>query len=333
MKKYFVIFIVVIVASLFATIFLVYHDRIIQTNTGSVDEKGGNNSLSVFISGTEIFKGHDNIIPVEDFKIDLKVEHNSGIGVVQKVELDTIDLLSETFFFNQDSIIRENDSILFALPSLILPGKHLILVSVNEDGENKIYEYSFTLGFETGFDRSLNESNFFVIPETSKLIGTNIFSVADGKLKVEDNRSGLSSLGFLYLFSDVSINFDLVSDGEVVNLAFYFLDSGKTFVLGNGNDHRMTLLRTRGKENFAVEGKSFTLIPGETYRVNITKKEGTYMLYLKRKHDPSEFQDNDKLIEFKDISDSDNFSSLGFSSWEGGDGATIDNLSVIPLTP
>ncbi len=250
--------------------------------------------------------------------------------------MDNVNL-SDKLFAERGIIKQEKDGIVFSLPFLLKPGYHEFKIKLNKEDSIIEEDFSFDLGLKTNFTKSIDASEFFIIPDSTKALYSESWVVQDEKLRINAlNKGGLASLAFLYPFSDIALSFELKPFGKNINLVFYFLDSGKSLVIGNGNNKRITLLQGKPCEDNSIEGEQFEFTPGRTYSVFILRQKNVYSLYIKEgifRESIEQIKESHPLLVFEDadcLSVSED--SVGFSVWTGSDGLEIDNLNIFGET-
>ncbi len=340
-KKKMIIYSLAILASLFlAGLFLCKYifwtggekkpEQVINVNTPKSNEQ-----IEVSIEGNKLTENSSNFILSTTLKPTFFLSA-LNFKEIAGVRVDNVDL-SDKLFAERGIIKQEKDGIVFSLPFLLKPGYHEFKIKLNK--EDSIIEkgFSFNLGLKTDFTKSIDASEFFIIPDSTKALYSESWVVQDEKLRINAlNKVGLASLAFLYPFSDIALSFELKPFGKNINLVFYFLDSGKSLVIGNGNNRRITLLQGKPCEDNSIEGEPFEFTPGRTYSVFILRQKNVYSLYIKEgiSEDISgenieRIKESHPLLVFEDtdcLSVSED--SVGFSAWTGSDGLEIDNLNI-----
>lgn len=255
--------------------------------------------------GEEVKIFSDNLAP--DFEINSKNFNGASIN---------------GFILDQNIFVTEGDVIKFKLPFLLQPGKNQMLLDLSIDEKQVQKSFNFNLGLKESFDSSISESDLLLIPNSTLQNYAKSWYVQNSKLEL-DNISGSThaSLAFLYPFKDISVEFEFTPKGDVLNLAFYFLDSGRTVVIGNGNLKRMTLLRSHAE---AIDGSTFALKAGQRYKAKIIRVKNNYKLFV------GNFEDEYiKVIDYTDEGmDVNKNDTVGFSAWPGSGGMSIDNLLI-----
>lgn len=244
---------------------------------------------------------------------------------IESIRVDNMDALSNTAFnFKENSFT----GIITLIPAFLMhPGVHYIDISFNEKDEKISVRYSFILNLLESFNTNIQDSEFLVIPDgTIKHHPINWF-VKDDQLQIDHLNGGtLASLAFLYPFKDIDVTFNFTPLGKELDLVFYFLEHGRSIVIGNGNMSRITLLL--GSKDY-VNGEPFPMVAGETYHAHIIRNGNLYELYLAKSSDSWI-----KILSYSDTLETKNTEdSVGFSIWPGSDGIRIDNLSFFPKIP
>jgi len=280
----------------------------------------------VEIGGAVLKSDELTYLTEKSLKLMIKIVGLDTGASVEYVYLDGLDLLADDFFLSKQNVEKKNGGLLINLPFLLKPGLHTISVAYKNDRVLRSVEYSFSLGFTEAFEKSIVDSDFFIIPNTTKQNRAESWYVQNGKLTID--KGGFASLAFLYKYSDISVSFEFTPRESPLNLAFYFLESDRTIVIGNGSASRMTLLRS-GTESEPAVNEYFELIPNETYSAKIVRTSGKYELFLEKGLlVNAEFPE--PTLSFQDQQNKTP-DSIGFSIWNGSGGVYIDNLSVVPL--
>lgn len=286
-------------------------------------------ALAVYIDGKKLDKERDNFI----YSSILRPEFS--IFVSEDVEKESIDFqidrsrnVLKDEFYGEIEWNEKERRFIFRPSYMLEPQQHQLVVGYKDLSGNLIsVNFDFVLVFQENFDKPLEDSSVWIIPEDRS---SEWFRVESGKLLsepvTEDDRS---SLAFLYPFDNsIMIDFELIPKGDNVSLLFYFLGS-RTFVIGNNNNNRMTLLR--GGEN-SLEGKSFELTANHRYHVRIVRTECNYQLIIKELSEEemvnpkTDFSSEDILIDYTDCSQKPD--RIGFSLWSKSDGVLLDNIFI-----
>lgn len=274
--------------------------------------------VAVLVNDTELANDQSAFVPTETLRptFNIKVEE---LAEIQAARLDGMDVLSSTAFTKK----LDGNDIEFSPIFLLTPGEHTLEIVL--DGEE--VDFKFTLNLRVGFDTSIKKSEFFVIPDSTEKNHPDNWYIKGSKLRLDSlNEPPLASIAFLYPFSDIDLTFTFKPTGEVTNLVFYFLERGRSIVIGNGNSSRITLLR--GAEE-KYEGTPFEIRAGEEYKARVVRKGNEYNLYLASS--TGEWQ---QVLNYEDSQDfSTESDSVGFSVWPGGEGIEIDNLSFFSSEP
>jgi len=282
------------------------------------------NLPQLFINEKEIsLSQQQNFVSTETLSPNFRIASEQK-DEIKEVRLDGIGLLSDETFIKKK--ITGNGFIEFSPSFLISPGKHSVEILYKKNGVEKKDVYLFTLSFKIALKEEITNSEFLIIPDTTIKDYPKSWFVKDGMLKVNVlNGSGHASLAFLYPFGDIDLSFKFRPQGKVINLAFYFLERGRTLVIGNGNNKKITLLR-RGESS--VEGGSFPMETGKEYTVHVLRRGNLYEIFFETIGEKKE------VLSFKDSADiSTKADSVGFSVWAGSDGVEIKDLVIFPEQP
>jgi len=298
-----------------------------ETNLPTNKLQTQNESMQVFIAGQELEVNKNTHVLSSTLKPKISV-YGKGLVESEELKLDTIDLLQEDFFIDASDVVRKKNEISYTPSFLLQPGQH----SINISYQKKQLLFPFTLGLLIDFNKlsDIDDSELLVIPSTTRSKYPDAWRIHSQKLEINSINAGShASIAFIYPLDEPSVSFEFAPKGSVVNLAFYFLENNRTFVLGNGDNSRITLLR--GGES-SIEGTRTELIPGETYSVRLSKEGSQYLLYIskgilsevdfKKEQPVLKFSETDIVQKKKDY--------VGFSVWSGSSGVTIDNLTIFP---
>ncbi len=322
-KTYMVSFAVLAILSLGGYFFYITQkDTYIDEITLSVPLSG----IQVTLAGENLIKEATTLVVTETLKPEFVIKYKKYEP--ENIIIDGIDILTDDFFLEPNTVQRDRNTIKFNLPFLLKPGKHQLLINYTISGNLFEENYSFELGLYNTFDRSITESEFLLIPKSTLQTYSKSWYVYDGNLIIDTIKGNShASLAFLYPVEDIRVNFEFTPHGKTLNLVFYFLESGKSIVIGNGNNQRITFLR---KGDNSIEGSQFVLERGNTYSAYVQRISGTYELYIKEgKLDEQIFNSNNRVLSV--ISDDNGKQdNIGFSVWAGSDGVNIDNLTIFP---
>ena len=277
----------------------------------------------VYVMDKNVQFGVVNFVESKDLKPSFRIEFKNK---PKKIIVDGIDVLNDSFFIDPESIKIDKKTINFSLPFLVKPGNHEIIIL--EDDDNTL-KYKFVLSLLNTFDQSINESEFLLLPESTKQRYEKSWYVSDGVLCVDPLKGEEhASLAFLYPYTDVDVSFEFKPKGSQVSLLFYFLESSRSLVIGNGNNKRITFLR--GNDG-AVEGEDFEMLPNKIYSARVMRSDKTYKLFLKEGLLTTiNFTEDDLMLSFDDVEGGDKEDSLGLTVWSNTDGIEIDNLIIFP---
>lgn len=289
------------------------------------------NNVSVFIGESEIFPDRENLLIENSLSPEITIRHSRKLKIEEVVFDSKISLLSETSLLEGIKISRDSDRLKMALPFLISPTLHNIDVKVADQENQPLNQrFFFLLGIKNEFNKSIDDSDFFILPETTKSYSPESWQVIDGKLKATPPTAGHASLAFIYPFKDVFASFRLTPNEGSLNLVFYFLESGRSIVIGNGDNKRITLLRGYPYLDVAIDGKPFVLEPHKTYTVSISREKAIYRVYIaEAKNENNQSPTPNLLFEFDDSGNVvDRENSIGLAIWQGSGGFEIDELII-----
>ncbi len=289
-----------------------------------------NSEVSVYIAKRPLMENQSTLIIENTLRPDIEIAYLDK-WKIQKVVIDQkLDVLTRTPLLDGITIKDTKGNLKVTLPFLLDPGPHNISVTaVTDDSKERIYTYAFSLGIRNTFDGNLSESQFFLIPDGTP---RDIWYVSNGKLSANSPKEGHPSLAFFYRFSDVFASFDLIPKGDVINLVFYFLESGRSIVIGNGNNSRVTLLQGPPRPGEPVSNIGPKMKAGSVYSVFISRKNNSYAVYIFEggtEENAKKISNTEPTLKFVDseyISGKED--SLGFAVWPGSSSFEIDNLTV-----
>jgi hypothetical protein len=266
----------------------------------------------VISSVTPIFVSAQTLSP------RFKIVVNDG-NEITSVRLDGISLFGENA--PVEDVHSTVNSLDFVPEFLIKPGEHSLEVGTAKESIQREIAYKFILSFAPDLSTNIEKSQFLLIPDTTlDAYPQSWVSTKEGVLKVNSlEGSELASVAFIYPFTDLDLSFDLKPKGPKINLVFYFLERGRTIVIGDGNNRRITLLRSG---QISVPGKDFILETNKEYEIRISRKKNIYEAFI----------NSEKVLSFEDSTDTnESADSVGFSVWPGSDGVEIKNLVVFPI--
>ena len=285
--------------------------------------------LAIYIDGEKLDKEKNNFI----YSSILRPEFN--IFISEEIEKESINFridksrnVLEDEFYGETKWDEKKRRFTFQASYMLEPQEHQLVVSYEDfSGNLASVNFDFILVFEEKFEKVLEDSSVWIIPEGRSSVW---FNVQDEKLSAkpmtDDDRS---SLAFLYPFdNNVTVDFELMPKGDNISLLFYFLSS-RTFVIGNNNNNRMTLLR--GGQG-ALDGKFFELTANRRYHVRIIREKCTYQLIIKELigeetvNPKTDFSNDDILIDYTDCSQKAD--RIGFSLWSKSGGVLLDNIFI-----
>lgn len=309
------ILVIIVLTCLIGTYFFVYeNDSLSDKNVGSLRniyvEKALVDSQSILATSIPTVRS-------EDLHPEIKVILKDGASL-KHLRIDGLDMLGDESL--KKDVVVNGGSIIFKPSFLLEPGFHSVSVvyAVGEDyGE---VEASFVLEYVEDFS-SPDSLGLFVIPDNTKSNYEYSWYVKDGELQIDKlSKTSHASLAFLYPMGDTEVVFDFKPKGSNLSLAFYFIDTNRTIVFGNGDDKRITLL----KEKPSIDGEPFRFTAGEQYNARIVRKGNVYDVYVRRAGD---FTWSHSL-HFEDNQHSVKESVIGFTLWSTSDGAQIDNVRI-----
>ena len=290
--------------------------------------------VSVFIDGEELSMNKEGLLVVDSLNPEIVVRHFDRLEVKGVLWDKKINLLSKTYMLEGMELSEFRNELKIRLPFSVSPASHsLDIKTVDRDNRETVYPFSFLLGIRSEFDESLDNSDFFIVPDSTRINSPESWLIKDGNLRVLTPSSGYASLAFIYPFRDVFVSFWLIPNESPLNLVFYFLESGRSIVIGNGNNRRITLLRGDPYSGSAVDGKTFLLEPFKKYLVFISREQNIYKVHISEEKDGYIFSKSAPILEFIDDSFSETKEeSIGIAIWEGSKGFNIDNLVVSPFS-
>ena len=279
---------------------------------------------SLTINGFNVDATVDSVIQSSTLRPMFEINAGNG-SLVISFEIDGFDIINDPQLMVEEE--TTDDGMKFKPSFLLSPGSHNIKIIVKDGNESQEVFFDFVLNLTESFTTTVGDSEFFVIPDSTLKNHSESWYTDNGKLKIGSIENGhLASISFLYAFADVDLTFSFKPSGDPLNLVFYFLDRGRSLVIGNGNLNRITLLRD-GEDS--VEGKPFSLDVDQTYKARIVRTGDHYDLYLALETDEwthvLSYTDDLEAGDFQD--------SIGFSVWPGSKGVEIDDLSFFEYTP
>ncbi|GEM_PF-5130729 len=291
--------------------------------------------LSVFIGESEIFTDKENLLITNTLQPIITIRYHRELKIKQILLDNRIDLLSKTPLLEGIEISENGGELSIKLPFLISPASHSIdIKTADQKNQTRNHYFSFLLGIKNEFNESIEDSHFFILPKSTKEHSPESWQIENGKLKASSPNANHASLAFIYPFQNVFSSFLLTPGEGPLNLVFYFLESGKSIVIGNGNNKRITLLRGDSHSGAAVDGKPLIMEPGKTYSVFILREQNIYKVYISQGSHEGGALESDLLLEFADDLLIDNTEdSLGLAIWKGSRGFEIDDLIVSPFSP
>jgi hypothetical protein len=290
----------------------------------TVENKSNDMDVSLFVNQVEVdpvsvaYIQSSTLRPV--FQIEI-TDKNS----IKSFQIDDFDIINDPQL--TEGKVTTDHGLQFRPAFLLKPGFHdVTVVTEGTDGEQET-NFEFNLNFTEEFDTTVDNSEFFLIPDSTLKNHQQSWYTENSKLKIDPITNGhLASISFLYNFSDIDLTFSFKPLDDPLNLVFYFLDRGRSIVIGNGNLNRITLLRD-GQNS--VEGKSFDFNSGHEYKARVVRTGSQYDLYL------SDVADEwVHVLSYTDETETGNQQdTIGFSIWPGSKGVEIDNLSFFENTP
>jgi hypothetical protein len=291
---------------------------------------------AVFIGKNEIFTDKENLLITNTLQPIITIRHHRELKI-EEISLDNrIDLLSKTPLLKGIESSESGGELSIKLPFLISPDSHSINIkAADQKNQKQNYHFSFLLGIKNEFNESIEDSNFFILPEATKKHSPESWAIKNGKLKASSPTTNHASLAFIYSFKNVFSSFQLTPTNKgPLNLVFYFLQNGRSIVIGNGNNSRITMLRGNPYPGTAIEGKPFVMEPDKTYSVFISREQNIYKVYISQESNKERILESDLLLEFADnLLTGDSEDSLGFAIWKGSGGFEIDDLIISSFKP
>lgn len=316
-----IILITLVILALLVVIFILFNNF----NTPSV----GGIGFDVYIFGERLEIGRDNLIITDTLvpTIEIKGEKTNDISSISLDEEPNI--LEEKLSLVE---VSRDSRILIKSSYAFTPTKHTIKL---EDKEGKNYEFSYILIIKDDFKETLNLSKLWIIPDSTKNNYEKSWYVSGGSLKIDKlPESPRASLAFLYTFNkDVTIDFSFKSSSEIINFLTYFLESGKSIIIGNGDNYKTAILCGNKSER----GKNFIIEEGNQYRIRVIRDGDAYKLFIKKidgnynldiDNIKNIFSGNDLIAEFIDSNPFVVDDHVGFTVWGGGGDLEIRNFII-----
>lgn len=289
---------------------------------------------TLYIDRKEVFQDVENLLIIDSLTPDITIKHSPDLRIQEILLDDRINLLLDTPLLGGIKITKMQGELSIKLPFLLSPSEHIINIkTVDENNLQSSYEFRFLLGVRSKFTESIEESDFFILPETTKTVSPESWKVVNGKLIGTAPNNGHASLTFIYPFSDIFASFRLTPKEGPLNLIFYFLQNGRSIVIGNGDNKRITLLRVMPYLDEAIDGRPFMLEPQKGYMVFISRVGTIYRLYIVEHSNEIDnlFSQATLLLEFDDSNLPSREDSVGFAIWRNSAGFEINDLTVSPF--
>lgn len=328
------IFLVLVLVALLALLFFTKKEYLKEETIKKLIEEPVE-ALTIDVDGIRIVKEKNNLVYSSTLrpKFHIFVPKNIDIKSLS-IKIDKSENVLIDEFYGETNLDELKRKLTFQPSYMITPQEHYLIAEYQKsEGKLESINFKFVLIFNEVFDKSLEKSRVWIIPEGRS---PEWFSVQNGKLLVrpatEDRHS---SLAFLYPFrNNATIDFELTPIKDNVSAVFYFLESG-SFVIGSNDNKDMVLLR---KDRPDLFGKSFELSPEHRYHIRITRKNFEYKLMAKelfendRVSPTTQFLDENILIEYKDLAEKKltvhKPNHIGFSLWQNSEGVFVDNIFI-----
>ncbi len=275
--------------------------------------------IELYVNDVKVSDVSTTTVSSTTLRPSFKITLNRNYDILE-IKIDGLEVASDPELTEFASKSASSKS--FTPTFLLKPGiRSIEILAVNDDATVS-KKFTFSLNLRESFDQSIAASEFLLIPDSTSDNYPEGWVVKDGRVVMHEvDGASHASLAFLYPFKDIDLTFTFRAQETPLNLAFYFLDRGRTFVIGNGGLSRMTLLR---RDENSVDGEPFPMQPNTLYTARVVRVGSTYDLFLSsRAGDWQHVLSFNDELDAKDVED-----SVGFSLWPGSKGVEIDDLSL-----
>lgn len=289
--------------------------------------------ILVWIDNQKLDSEKLNHVFLNSLRPKISIVDNKGAELSKVVIDETDDVINDKFFRGERKI--RGNKLEFVLSYALRPYIHNLKVISRSGDLTFTKEFIFSIVAFDDFEREPSLSKFWVVPESTIINHPKNWYVVGRNLNIDAIEDGRphASLAFLYPFSgDVTIDFYFSPKGENVSLISYFLESGFSFVLGNGDNKTIVLL---SKDGNTVSSNKFSMIPGNLYHVRLVRDDTLYNLYIEPLDVVPKFENNwpsfsrkTPLITLEDKNKLNIDDHIGFTVWGGSDGITIDRVFI-----